>query len=190
MKKINLKQQMIITISLITLFGIGIGALIILPTYRNIRELETIISSTQTYLEEQYEKTQKMKKSVHSLEVVAEQAATYEKAIVRQGDELKIITQLEDLAAGANIKQTLKVNLALGENSNPPGKESRLPPLLRDKSSFVFSFVSEGSFENLVKYIKAIETLPYYFNIDSLQFSKNKDNNLVTLRFNGQIYIF
>lgn len=190
MKKLNLKQQMILVIFIIALFGIGVSVLIILPTYKNIRELQTIIDGTQTYLEEQYEKTQRMKKSVHSLDVVAKQIAIYEKAIVRQGDELKIITQLEDLAVSANVKQILKVNLADGREKTLTEKEDKLPPLLRDKSSFVFSFVSEGEYENLIKYIKTIETLPYYFNTDSMHFSKNKDNNLVTLRFSGQIYIF
>ena len=189
MKKISLKQQMLIAITAIAAFGVMVGFLIILPTFQNIRELQKTIADTQKYLEEQYEKTQKMKKSVHTLDTITEQIAAYEKAIVRSGDELKIITRLEALAAASGIAQTLKVSLGDESEKKPPSVENKIPPILRGKSYFIFSFESVGSFENLVKYIKAMEVTPYYFNIDSLQFSKNKDNNLVSLRFTGQVYI-
>ena len=188
MKKIGLKQQMFIVTSAIAAFGALVGFLIILPTFQSIRDLQTLIGDTQRYLEEQYERTKKMKKSVHSLADVTEQIAGYELAVVKSGDELSIITQLEKLAVASAVSQTLKVALTDQPETKSPGAE-KIPSTLRNKPFFIFSFVSEGAFNNLVKYLKTLEAMPYYFNIDSLQFSKNKDNDLITLKFSGQLYI-
>lgn len=165
----------------------AIGFFVILPSIQTIRELKKNINDTQKFLEEQYEKTQRMRRSVHNLDDIVLQTAKFDKLSIKEGSELEIITQLEELASKHNINQTLRVTFY--NASENPTQPKNLPPLLNNKNYYVFSFNNTGSYENLAKFMKSVEELPYYFIIDSIQMSKISERTDVTLRFDGILYI-
>lgn len=187
MPQINIKKQMITMTILIGVLIFAIGFFVILPSIQTIRELKKNINDTQKFLEEQYEKTQRMRRSVHNLNDIVLQIAKFDKLSIKEGSELEIITQLEELASKHNINQTLRVTFY--NASENPTQPKDLPPLLNKKNYYIFSFNNTGSYENLAKFMKSVEELPYYFIIDSVQMSKISERTDVTLRFDGILYI-
>ena len=161
--------------------------LVIIPVIKNIIELRTDITGTQQFLENQYEKTQRMRRSVHNLDDILIQIEKFKNISVTSNSELQIITQLEQLANKHNVNQVLKATLKEGENKNPIIEE--LPSLLKGKDYYIFSFNTEGNYIDLMKYLKEIEELPYYFSINSLQLSQKNQLSPTILKFDAILFI-
>jgi len=85
--------------------SVAIAVIVIIPTVQDILSLEKSITETQKFLEQQYEKTQRMRRSIHSLDSIDSQMEKFKEALVQEGDELKIITELEKIAAENGIDQ-------------------------------------------------------------------------------------
>ncbi|MFA5813059.1 MAG: hypothetical protein WC862_00905 [Patescibacteria group bacterium] len=176
MKTLSLQRKM-------TLFIIGIAAvliaiifLVIIPSVSHIKNLKKDITKTEEFLEEQYQKTRNLQKSVRRFEEILEQTKKFNGIAIAEGEELSVITQLEQLAAQYNIEQNLDVRF----NSEPA-----LGAGLR---SYTFSFLNLGLFADQMRYLKSFELLPYYLNIDSLDWQAKQSEGAVTLRFNATVY--
>lgn len=190
MARINLRQQVLFTTIGIAVISIVIAGVIIVPAIRQILSLQTSINETQKFLEQQYEKTQRMRRSVHSLDSIILQTEKFQNTTIKEGDELRVITELEKLASDNNIEQNLRVEkIDPKENKAPTETEKNLPPILKKAPYYTFSFSNAGSFENHIEYLKELEKLPYYLNISSLQFDKKNASGLLGLRFNANVYI-
>ena len=191
MARINLKQQVLLTTIGIAIISVIIISLIIIPTIKEILSLKNNITETQKFLEHQYEKTQRMRRSVHSLDGIIEQTKKFLNTTIQEGNELKVITELEKLAANNNIDQNLKAQKIDPKEIKglPSEEEKSLPPILKKRAYYTFSFSNTGSFANHVNYLKEMEKLPYYLNINSLQFNKKNTDNLLELRFDANVYI-
>ena len=109
MKKINIKQQIILITISIAVISVIIAVTVIVPSIKKILVLQKDINHTQQFLEEQYEKTQRMRHSLHSLDLTIEQTEKFKEAVVKEGDELQIITELEKIADNNFIQQDLRV---------------------------------------------------------------------------------
>jgi hypothetical protein len=191
MARMNLKQQFLFTTISIAAVSIIIAAIIIVPTIKQILSLKNSITDTQKFLEEQYEKTQRMRRSVHSLDEIIEQTEKFQNIAIQEGDELKVITELEKLATSNNIEQSLRVQKIDPKETKgvPSEEEKKLPPVLKKAPYYTFSFSNTGNFENHISYLKELEKLPYYLNISILQFEKKGTDGILGLRFNANIYI-
>ncbi|MDP2692632.1 MAG: hypothetical protein Q8O88_03250 [bacterium] len=187
MKPLNIKRQMVTITLIIGVLAFIIGFLVILPAVKNIRQLKNDINSTQEFLEDQYEKTQKMRRSVHNLEDVIIKMKKFENISIRHGYELQIITELEKIATDHNIDQSLKAVLNKGNIKN--SFLTDIPALLQNNDYYTFSFHSEGKYEDLLMYFKSIEELPYYFIINNLQFSHINGTLTSSLRFDAILFI-
>lgn len=191
MTRINLRQQVLFTTIGIAVISIVIAGIIIVPAIKQILSLQTSITETQKFLEQQYEKTQRMRRSVHSLDSIILQTEKFQNTTIKEGDELRVITELEKLASNNNIEQNLRVEKIDPKETKglPTETEKNLPPILKKTPYYTFSFSNVGSFENHIKYLKELEKLPYYLNISSLQFEKKTASGLLGLRFNANVYI-
>ena len=190
MTRINLKQQILFVTIGIAAISIIIAGLVIVPAIKQILSLKNSITETQKFLEQQYEKTQRMRRSVHNLDEIIKQTEKFQSITIKEGNELKMITELEKLAANNNIEQNLRVQkIDPAEIKGMPSEEENLPPVLKKTPYYTFSFSNTGNFENHVRYLKELEKLPYYLNISSLQFDKKNTSGLLSLRFNANIYI-
>lgn len=175
---LNLKQKILASnLSIIGVLLI-ITATIIYPTTKSILSLRQDIGSIQTQLEERYEKTQKLKRSLKELSEVKVLTAQLEKAFVKPGEELSLITTFEQIASQNQIDQTL--NLADVNEQK--------------QHYYRLSFLNNGSLANHLAYLVAVEQLPYYVIIKNLNFEKrqlgqNNANGPVTLRFDAIIYV-
>ncbi|OGH79098.1 MAG: hypothetical protein A2469_04680 [Candidatus Magasanikbacteria bacterium RIFOXYC2_FULL_40_16] len=188
MKKIDIKKQMFTMMLLIIAISFVIAFSVILPTIQSIRGLQKDINDTRLFLEEQSEKIQKMRRSIHSLGDIEKQIEKFRETSTVGNHELEIITKLEQIANEHNINQSLKAILYEAKTGSSAG--DNLPPLLKDKNYYVFSFSSEGKYEDIIKYLRAIEQLPYYFSINSIQLSRKNDIGTISLRFDATLFIF
>ena len=186
----NLKQRLLLYITSISLGAVVIGVLIITPTIHKILFLRSDIGIIQQELENRYEKTQKLKRSLQELEQVRDVNNKFEAAIIQPGDELRVITELEAIATNNNIEQNtdlIFVDTTKEKKKDPAAKKHVLPQY------YQFSFLNNGYFEDHINYLRALEKLPYYIIIDNLNFEKRKGDedikSKITLRFNGIIYV-
>ena len=191
MAHMNLKQQFLFTTISIAAVSVIIAGIIIVPTIKQILSLKNSITDTQKFLEEQYDKTQRMRRSVHSLDEIIAQTEKFQNIAIQEGEELKVITELERLATNNDIEQSLRVQKIDPKEIKglPSEEEKKLPPILKKAPYYTFSFSNTGDFKDHIAYLKELEKLPYYLNINALQFEKKGTDGILGLRFNANIYI-
>lgn len=178
MQSLSLKKQLLLFIALISLALVGITFLIVLPAINTINQLREQIYESQRLLEERLQRTKLVKRSLQELTAIEKQMQEFKVTTFEEGEELKIITELENLAPQYNIRQTLNV--------------APVASPVKGLQAYTFSFLNHGLFADQIKYLKALEELPYYISINSIQWEKRKgeteNGNAVTARFDGLIY--
>lgn len=187
----HVKKQFLFLITVTVVGGLVILIIVILPAVKTITGLERDITHTQEFLEKQYEKTQRLKRSFHEIESILTTTKTLEEAGVKVGNELKIITQLEDLAEAHSIKQTLNVSFT-DPKKDGEAKNKSVPDQLKQLPYYTFSFLNNGSYEAHLSYLKDMEKMNYYFIISSMQWENRQQgqaNGDITVRFDATLYV-
>jgi type II secretory pathway pseudopilin PulG len=181
MKKAPLKQRIMALTVIIAIVVISVAVFVVVPSIKKIITLQKQISETQQFLENRYLTVRQLKKSLSELDEIHKNTEKYQTSYIDVGQELNIITELEKLAQFHGIEQ----NLNISDNTSEKDPETGLP-------YYTFSFLNHGNFENHIKYLNSLESLPYYIKIDSLLWERGsgeEDKKLpTTLRFNGNIY--
>lgn len=177
---------------LITLLAIFVAIVVLIiviaPAVRTIGSLETDITQIQEFLEKQYEKSQRLKRSVHEIDEVMAEIAPFELGLIDAGEELKVIRELEFLRDSIGITQTLNVEF-VSPNSPSFKPDNDLPAILRAVPYYKFSFLNHGSYDQQIHYLKALENLPHYFLIPRLEWNRQgPDDSEVSLRFDAKLY--
>lgn len=185
----NLKQKILLANAGIMAALLLIACAIIYPAVKNILELRGEINIIQQQLEERYEKTQKLKRSLKELSEIKSIAAEMKKTLARPGDELTIITALEKLAAEYQIDQTLNLEFI---DEQKQKNENTIPRAL--PQYYRLSFLNNGLFNNQLSYLSALQKLPYYIIIENINLEKRiqgekKSIAPITLRFDAIIYV-
>lgn len=198
--RLNLKQRLLTIITSIAVGVILIAVFIIVPSIKHILNLHDDIANTQKMLEERYVKFQKLKKSAVQLKDIKQTVEDYAQSTISTADQLKIITEIEKLATENHIDQSLNVELITTPKNNAEPNPEEGPNITTEKTKkrsfsnyYHFSFLNNGLFSDQIKYLRALEKLPYYVIIDNWQWEKRKNenntNSPVTLRFEGIIYV-
>ncbi len=149
---------------------------IILPTIKKIDDREQQIMLAKKTLEER----QLFRHAQGDDETLTTDATKFiaplNNALVGPGQELALITQLQTLAETHHVRQTL--TLASTDNEH------------------TFSIQNIGSFDNLLKYLEALEHLPYYVIVPSISLTKapNTSNGSasggdLSMQFSATIYV-
>ncbi len=190
--RLTAKKQIFILLSTITILAMAIIILIVIPTTKSIVELSKHTSETQEIIEQKYQRAKLLKKSSHSLADAESIISKYETAALKKGQELEMITLLENMAEDYKIEQTLSVNyvedgLLQGTPRNNSAKTNIKTPL------YIFSFLNHGEYQDQLKYLRALERLPQYLIIENIQWNHrsqgSEGQNYVTLRFDAKIRI-
>jgi len=187
---LNLKQKILLANGVIGLILLIIAVFIVGPSIRDILKLKSEINNIQSQLEERYQKTQKLKKSLKELTDIKQATTLMEQSLIKPGEEINLITTLENIATLHQINQTLNLNLVDEGKLNLEKKDSRIFPVY-----YRLSFLNEGTFLNHLAYLKELEQLPYYVIIENVNFDKRKNqqntDNLspINLRFDAIIYV-
>mgnify|MGYP002639646258 CR=1 FL=1 len=187
--QIPLRKRLLLYIIIITFVGLIISAFIVLPAMYKITLLKSDIYTIQNELEKRYDKTQKLKRSIQELDAIKLATEKLESITLKPGNELRIITELENIAQQNNIEQNPDLEFVdATNNKNYNATDYALPQFYK------FSFLNNGYFEDHITYLKSLEELPYYIIIDNLSWEKRRgtkedEKGKITLRFEGIIYV-
>lgn len=168
MKRLTLKQSTFLLIGIISILMLGIVVGVVIPSIQKIKALKKEINQTQMDIENQYEQTKRLKRSLRELSTAKIETDKYKSAKIKRGEELYTITKLEALATAHHIEQTLHIT--------------------EIDAGFVFSFLNHGEFMDQINYLKALEGLPFYLLIERMQWEKNSAAT-ITVRFDAKIYV-
>lgn len=183
--KLGLKQKILITTGIIATILALVIIFVILPSVRKITEIKDDLGFVENHLEEKYQKTQKLHRSINELKSIQEKTAPLRDTVIKTGDELQIITELESLATLYSINQKLDITLIQNTQTDPGSNHKTLLQAYR------ISFLNKATFADHLKYLSALENLPYYLMIDNIQFNRTKgplSDRSVIAKFEGIVY--
>lgn len=166
------KPQTKILISLsaaVVLVGLMVG-LIIWPTHGRMKELYTGIFDQWMELDKIYQEGKGLKTALTQYQEVKPKLTILRNVYVKRGDELKIITALENLADRQNIRQEIKTSATEKTSSTLP-----------------LQLQATGSFSNIISYLTSLEALDYYLNTTTLRLSLASSNLGENLNGNSRL---
>jgi len=176
-----IKKKLIVVVLIVLITLLVISICIIYPATKKISGLKQNIENIQVELEQKYLNSQKLRRTMRELAEISDKVKMFEQVMVKPGDELKIITELENLATKNNINQAL--NVAFNDKGKAPLNKF-----------YQLSFINNGLFEDHIKYLQDLENLPYYVIIKNIKFEKRKSSAVstqkdpITLTFSAIIY--
>lgn len=174
---ISLKNK-IILVSALALLGMAvIFYFIILPTVRDIQEINNQILTEKENLEEKFQKGQYLKKIAEDLKAIEPEVEKLKSVYVTKGEEIKFITQLESLSDKYHLDATF--------------------PILKEERAFGNGLVGldiefhlNGRYPETVAFLTEIESLSYYIDISDVRIGSSgaKDGRVKSV-LKGKIYI-
>lgn len=158
--------------TLLVLFGI------MMPTIYYIRNLNEETIQLREYLEKKYENTRAIRSSKKMIDEMNSIVVKYPDYLFFKGDELQLITTLENLAAANKITQKID--------------SSNLDSIKGDSVNISLSLT--GDFENILKYLTALEKEKYFFVVSILRISsaytlQNNDPKATVVNLDLILYV-
>jgi Tfp pilus assembly protein PilO len=150
---LNIEKQTIVTVGIFSGIILLIVLGIIIPTARYITRLNNETATLKEYLERKYEATTHLRSSIKQIEEIKLAVNEYPKYFFKPGDELALITALENIANKNKVTQRI-------ENSNLDQKASE---------SIKVSLSVNGKYEKTLNYLSDLEKLNYFINIEKIQ---------------------
>jgi hypothetical protein len=129
---------------------------IIWPSIKDIRSLNEVIENQQVELERLYIKGRSIKQTLEEYREVKPTVATLDNIYVKRGDELKLITTLEQVAHDQGVEQDLT-------QASPTDN--------RQGNTLQLQLHVVGSLPKLIKYLAALED---YLNVNLLRLNVNQ----------------
>jgi Tfp pilus assembly protein PilO len=163
--KLDLRKKIILSITGFLVFIFAVVYFIIFPSIRDIKSIRDEIETQRVDLERRYIKGQSLRNLSEKLNKAEEKIQILDQVFIGKEDGLEFVTTLEDVANKNNISQ--KINLLPATASD--NGYSQLVPL---------QLFPQGNFNQLLNYLIGLETLNYYINIKSLDFSSSSKKNL------------
>ncbi len=156
-------QRHSIILGACSLIVIAIVVGVIYPTSKQINNINTDTVELRNYLEKKYENVRRLHSTKEKVIAIKEQVAGFEKYLYSLGDELKLITLLEDTATDFHIEQGID-NTNLDKINN---------------KQIEFNLTVSGKYAQLLEYANALEHGPYFFNIGSFSLTptQNRDGS-------------
>ena len=174
-----IKQKIIIAVIIVLILSGIISYFIVLPTINDIKKISNDVYLERLDLEKKYLKGQLLKKTMEDFEKIQPEKEKLISIFIKEGEELKFITALEKLSSEYELEQELK----LGSKQDLGSSIYYALPL---------EIIIKGKLIDTLKYLRDLERLNYYYNINAVTTSSTKDNSLnqiVTSLIVGKIYI-
>ena len=154
------KKTVLLVIALaLTVVFIIFGVFV--PTIANIKNTTADTDSLRTYLEQKYEQSINNHVTRNKIKEIKESSAGFSAYVFKKGDELTLITYLENLAAKYNLNQSIS-------NSNIDKMPAKYIDISLDIS---------GDYVKVLEYLSDIESSDYFLNVEQLQFTPAFDRS-------------
>ena len=179
MNKDFLKQLKVVILLFVLLDGaIGFGV------YKVEKMIQIKDQEIKNYLQELERKSrgsQNLKEALARVRSTKITMSNYERFIFRSGNELDLITDLENIAIKNNVTQKIESSNLDKINNN----------------TITLSLRASGSYKNILGYLADLENYDYFLQVTSLDFNpiydlKNPENSsgmITDLRVNLKLYV-
>lgn len=137
----------------VVIIGAGIVCLavifgLVIPTLRDIQGLNRRILNERAELEERYNHRINSKIAIQNLRELKNELPTIvDKILSKRGEEIKLVTALENLASSYNLEQTLRIEPSLESSIRRGTSFAKIPMII----------TLTGNFTDFIKYLSRIE---------------------------------
>jgi Tfp pilus assembly protein PilO len=146
---------------------------IIVPTVNDIKNISNSIYQERIELEKKYLRGQLLKKTVSDFEAIKPQQDILDEIFIKDGEELKFVSILEDLADNNGVRQNLDLQI---KNTEEKKGIKHIP----------LKITVSGNFHQVMGYLNDLQMLKYYFNISDLRITS--DREMITATFSGLVF--
>lgn len=154
--RLSIERQTAITIVSLSLITALIIGLVLLPTIQHIKDLRQQTYNLRLFLEKKYERSVHLHASLGSIRDLNQKTARYQEYIFHAADELRLVTQLEALAAATHVTDTIA--------------SANLDKRTADYIDLSLSVT--GSYRDTLNFFERLErTVPYFLIIKNFQLS-------------------
>ncbi len=153
--KIGLERKIFITLILFALGILVIIIAIIIPSARMLLTLRDRGAAARLDLEQHHTEPVNVRSLIQDIKTLRITTSQYPSHLFKAGDELKLITALEKVAAQTAVNQKI-------ENSN-------FDAITNQKASV--SLAVTGHYQNVLHYLESVENLPYFIIPEQITFS-------------------
>ncbi len=158
-KKTSHKNQLLINLALFIVFIVLINNFLLLPTIKDIKKLRVDIANAKIETNKALEKDRNIDNQVDKLKTIESQIEKLDKVFISRGRELEFITTLEGIAYKNNIEQTMNLK--------------DVPDLNTDNFASISVLIkAKGNFNDVMNYLKNLESMAYCVNINDLSINK------------------
>lgn len=147
---------------------------IIWPSVQNIRATAALIYGEYELLEDKHRRGHEMKKVAEEYREILPSVEKLRSNALETERELDYITELERLATDNNVNTTLRLNI---DNIKAENKYQNLP----------YDLTISGSYQDTLKYLSQIESLPFFTQINAIKMSRNSKSDSSTASIQTQI---
>ncbi|MEK9183339.1 MAG: hypothetical protein AAB849_02410 [Patescibacteria group bacterium] len=159
----------------ILVFFFLISGLIIFPQYRSIQQMNRQILELRTSLEAKYEKTRYLHKSQNILALAKQTTEELKLLFIKNGEEIKFISYLENLADKFSISQKINISRA-----------NKMKGVDADKIDLQID--AQGEFVNLLSYLDALERSDYLISILEINLSRDASYS-INMTLKAEVYV-
>lgn len=170
-KKFDLKNKIIAMTVGFVLVIFGLIYFIVMPTMKDIKVMGQDIEWQKVDLEKKYIKGNSLRQLTENLKKIEPKLSLLDQIFINKNRELEFITTIENEANQAQVNQ--KINLSSPNvTENQEFQKNSLQLFIR------------GNFNNQLRYLTNLESLSYYINVKSLEFTPAAAG--ATAEINGQ----
>lgn len=154
LKKLTPKLKLIIFLAVFVLGDLLVLTFVVYRSVKEIYNLNKFINDERAKLEEKYQKRKSARLTVENFNKIKEELPSLETTVIHAGDELSLVTALEEAASKNNISQ--KINLSPREEKKKFG----------DRINITLNV--DGTFQNFLRYLNDIEKMEILLIVDNL----------------------
>lgn len=140
------EKRILLTIIGFVLVCFAIGGGVIYPTYRYIKQIDSDTYNLRVTLERKNEQATNYRFALRQIEKIKKEMPDFTNNIFYSGDELKLITTLETLAADQGVSQRII--------------SSNLDSITNQR--ILISLGISGTYKKVITYLDKLEHLPYF----------------------------
>jgi len=171
MNKITLSNKIyIFSVLVIVLIG-AVSFFVLYPFYNKITDLNTSIHDKRVKLASYQQQRENIEKTQQDYNEIKKDIDAINKVFVDETQILDLISSLESIADENGVAQQFDI--------------APIDPLVEEKL-YPMNIVLNGTWNNLIAYIHAMEELNYYIVIDDLNFTSF--NNELSLAMSAKVY--
>lgn len=154
-----LEKKTFTTIIVFFFVAVGIVGAIIVPTVRYILDLDRQANELRILLEKKNERAIHFRATLKQIDRIKAEAPDFSVYFFSLGDELKLVTTLENLANRTAVNQHIN--------------STNIDSITNQR--VLFTLTVYGEYEKVLNYLSELERLPYFLNITKLNLVPSAD---------------